>query len=124
MCLVSVKDAGLPALKPEGRLTRRGAAAAPAPLHPSGRVGTPSSRLLPYLLQTNLVSATCLPSYSVFLPGYAFLIRCAPVLSRLARALIWEAQFSLALQISAVLCKVKSITCKITLLSPGYQLYQ
>lgn len=92
-------------------------------LQPHGHCCTPGAGH-PKSSQISLVSVSCLPLYSAFLPRHTFLIRRTPVLSLLAHTLIWEAQFSLALQISTVLCKVKSITCKITLLSPGYQLYQ
>lgn len=42
-----------------------------------------------HLLQTNLVSAICLLLYSVFMPWYAFLIRCASVLSLLVNTFVW-----------------------------------
>lgn len=43
-----------------------------------------------HLLQTNLVSAICLLLYSVFMPWYAFLTRCASVLSLLVNTFVWE----------------------------------
>lgn len=51
-----------------------------------------------HLLQTNLVSAICLLLYSVFMPWYAFLIRCASVLSLLVNTFIWEVQSPPALR--------------------------
>lgn len=66
--------------------------------------------LPPHLLWTNLVSTIRLPFNSIFIPWHTFLIRCTSLLSVPANTFIWEAQFSLSLQISTLRCKIKSIS--------------
>lgn len=63
-----------------------------------------------HLLQTNLVSAICLLLYSVFMPWYAFLIRCASVLSLLVNTFGWEVWSPPALQAFSLLRKCRFVS--------------
>jgi len=63
-----------------------------------------------HLLQTNLVSAICLLLYSVFMPWYAFLIRCASVLSLLVNTFGWKVRSPPALLVFSVWRKCRFVS--------------